>query len=110
VGTRIVRTVRSDVEEQAMRPPSLTFVCELDVPRLTALFADHSVIENLQALQARVVLMLSDYSPERAGAVRQLNSADVPVVAVPLVSADEGYYFMPDNVPQARASYERFRA
>jgi hypothetical protein len=93
-----------------MRPASLTFACELDVPRLMALFEDPSVIEDLKALQARVLLMLSDYSPERAGIVRRLNRADVPVVGVPLVSADEGYYFTPDNVPQAWASYERFTA
>lgn len=93
-----------------MRQPELTFVCELDVPRLTALFADPSVLEHLQALRARVLLMLSDYHPDRAGVVKELNRAGVPVVGVPLVPADEGYYFTPDNVPQAIASYERFTA
>jgi len=46
-------------------PPELTFVCELDIPRLTALFADPSVIEDLRALRARVLVMLSDYHPKR---------------------------------------------
>jgi hypothetical protein len=46
-----------------MRQPELTFVCELDVPRLTALFADPSVMEDLRTLRARVLVMLSDYHP-----------------------------------------------
>jgi hypothetical protein len=91
-----------------MRPPTLSFACELDAPRLTALFDDPSVLADLQALRARVVLMLSDYSAERARVVQLLNGAGLPVVGVPLLPADEGYYFTPDNVPQARASYARF--
>ena len=91
-----------------MRPPILSFACELDAPRLTALFDDPSVLADLQALRARVVLMLSDYSAERARVVQLLNGAGLPVVGVPLLPADEGYYFTPDNVPQARASYARF--
>ena len=91
-----------------MQPPTLTFACELDVTRLTALFDDTSVLADLQALGARVVLMLSDYHPERAGVVARLNDAGIPVVGVPLLPADQGYYFTPDNVPQARAGYARF--
>jgi hypothetical protein len=91
-----------------MRPPTLSFACELDALRLTALFDDPSVLADLQALRARVVLMLSDYSAERAGVVQLLNGAGLPVVGVPLLPADQGYYFTPDNVPQARASYARF--
>ena len=91
-----------------MQPPTLTFACELDVARLTALFDDSAVLADLQALRARVVLMLSDYHPERARVAAMLNGAGIPVVGVPLVPADQGYYFTPDNVPQARASYARF--
>src|SRR4051794_9444682 len=105
-GRRWSRTV----EGEHMQPPTLTFACELDVPRLTALFDDPSVLADLHALRARVVLMLSDYQPERARVVAQLNGAGIPVVGVPLVPPDEGYYFTPDNVPQARASYDRFIA
>ena len=91
-----------------MQTPTLTFACELDVARLTALFDDPAVLVDLQALRARVVLMLSDYHFERAHVVTKLNDAGVPVVGVPLLPADQGYYFTPDNVPQARASYARF--
>jgi hypothetical protein len=52
-----------------MQQPRLTFACELDRARLTVLFSDASVIEDLKALGAHVILMLSDLSPERAAVV-----------------------------------------
>ncbi len=93
-----------------MSPAELTFACELDPARLGSLFADGSVCADLVALRARVTLMISDLSAERALVVQQLNTAGVPVVAVPLVSLDDGYYFTPDNVPRAIAAYERWQA
>jgi hypothetical protein len=47
--------------------PRLTFACELDPDRLAELFADPVVIDDLLALGARVALMCSDFSDERAG-------------------------------------------
>lgn len=93
------------------RPPELrlTFACELDHARLTALFADTSVIADLQALDAHVALMLSDLSPERAAVVQRLNAAKIPVVAIPLLPADEGYYFTADNWSRAVDRYEQWK-
>jgi len=104
----VIGRVPPTADEDKMQPPTLSFACELDAPRLTALFDDPSVLADLQALQARVVLMLSDYSADRARVVGMLNGAGIPVVGVPLLPDDQGYYFTPDNVPQARASYTRF--
>ncbi len=73
-----------------MGQPRLSLACELDTHRLTELFADASVIAELQALGARVAVMLSDYSAERAQVIQQLNQAGIPVVAIPLVPAEEG--------------------
>jgi hypothetical protein len=53
--------------------PRLSFACELDPARLVELFADAAVIDDLLALDARVALMCSDFSDERAGVVRRLN-------------------------------------
>jgi hypothetical protein len=74
-----------------MRPPRLTLACELDAPRLTELFADGAVIDDLQALGARVAIMVSDLSAERARVVRQLNQAGIPLVGIPLFPVEEGY-------------------
>jgi hypothetical protein len=93
-----------------VQSPRLTFACELDAARLTALVADPTVLTDLQALGARVALMLSDFSPARAAVVRQLTAAGIPVVAIPLVSAEEGYYFTADNAPRAVERYEQWKA
>jgi hypothetical protein len=94
----------------AMPQPRLTFACELDPARLTALFSDAAVIADLQTLGAHVALMLSDLSAERAAVVRQLNAAGIPVVAIPLVPVEEGYYFTADNAPRAVARYDEWKA
>jgi hypothetical protein len=84
----------------------LTFACELDRTRVGAMFADGSVIDDLRALEARVALMLSDFSAERTSVVRQLNEAGIPVVGIPLLPPEDGYYFTADNAPLAAARYE----
>ena len=90
--------------------PRLSFACELDPARLVELFADAAVIDDLLALDARVALMCSDFSDERAGVVRQLNAAGVPVTGIPLLPLADGYYFTADNTGQAARSYQEFTA
>jgi hypothetical protein len=87
--------------------PELTFACELDAARLASLFADPAVTEDLLALRARVALMVSDFSDERAVVVRQLNAAGVPVVGIPLLPLAEGYYFTAHNLWLARRWSDR---
>jgi hypothetical protein len=99
----------SDLGHAGRPPARLTFACELGRHRLAELLADGSVIEHLRALHASVALMLSDLSVERADAVRQLNAARVPVVAVPLVPAEDGYYFTAENAPRAAARYDEWK-
>jgi hypothetical protein len=96
--------------EMALRPPRLTFACELDPARLAALVAGSAVIDDLLALGARVALMCSDFSDERAGVVRRLNTAGVPVVGIPLLPLAEGYYFTADNTDLAAECYRQWAA
>jgi hypothetical protein len=96
--------------EMTLQPPQLAFACELDSARLPAMFADSSVTDDLLALGARVALMCSDFSDERAGVVRRLNAAGVPVTGIPLLPLAEGYYFTTDNADQAAGSYQHFMA
>jgi hypothetical protein len=93
-----------------MARPRLTFACELDAARLTALFASGSVLEDLRALDGRVALMLSDFSEARAAVVRQLNAAAIPVIAIPLMPYKDGYYFTVENAPRARTRYDEWKA
>lgn len=96
--------------ETTLPPPQLTFACELDPARLAALFADAPVIDDLLTLKARVALMCSDFSDQRAGVVRQLNAAGVPVTGIPLLPLAEGYYFTADNAERAQACYQEWAA
>jgi hypothetical protein len=73
------------------------------------LFADGSVVVQLQTLEAGVALMLSDLSSERAAVIKQLNHAGIPVVAVPLVPVEAGYHFTVDNAPLAAARYDEWK-
>ncbi|MEO9140044.1 MAG: hypothetical protein ABI345_13375 [Jatrophihabitans sp.] len=93
-----------------LAPPHLTFACELGRDELVALFSDGAVVKDLQVLGASVALMLSDFSEQRAAVVRTLNAAGIPVVAVPLVAAGDGYYFTADNPSVATARYEEWKA
>lgn len=88
--------------------PHLTFACELDRGRLTELFSDASIFEDLKALGGNVLMMLSDFSPQRAAVVKKLNAAGIPVTAIPLLPYEEGYYFTIDNAPMAVERYEEW--
>jgi hypothetical protein len=99
----------SAVRGSPVPPARLTFACELAHDRLAELFSDGVVIEHLQALGAGVTLMLSDFSTERADVVRRLNAAGIPVTAVPLVSAEDGYYFTADNPTRALERYDEWK-
>jgi hypothetical protein len=93
-----------------LSPPQLTFACELDPARLVALFAGSPVFDDLLAMAARVALMCSDFSDDRAMVVRRLNTAGIPVVGIPLLPLADGYYFTADNAGQAAACYQDFVA
>jgi hypothetical protein len=87
----------------------LFFACELDPADLAALFADGSVVEQLQALDAAVALGLRDLSDERAAVVARLNNASVPVIAWLLLPPEQGYWFNAKNAHHATARYDAFR-
>ncbi len=93
-----------------MDRPQLTFFCELEARPLQRLFSGPAVIDALGDLNARLSLGLLDLSAERAAVVRQLNEAEVPVIAWLLLPEEQGYWFNADNGPQAVARYAAFRA
>ena len=92
-----------------MTAPTLTFFCELDSGPLESLFADGSVIRDLQTLNASIGLGLVDLSPERAAVVRRLNEAGIPVIAWQLLPKAEGYWYNITNATQAAARYSAFK-
>ena len=88
----------------------LTFFCELEARPLRELFADGTVIAELQALGAGVSLGIRDLSAGRAAVVRRLNEAGIPLAAWLLLPEEQGYWFNLENAPEAAAFYARFKA
>lgn len=93
-----------------MTAPQLTFFCEMDSSALESLFADGTVMRDLQTLQARVSLGLVDLSAERAAVVRRLNEANIPIIAWQLLPQEDGYWYNVTNADKAAARYDAFRA
>jgi hypothetical protein len=91
------------------QPPLLNFACELDSASLQALFADPTLIPDLQQLHAGVTLALGDFSPERAAIVRRLNEAGIPVTAWLALPMEQGYYLNASNEPQAAQRFAAFQ-
>lgn len=89
--------------------PNLTFACELEPQPLQSLFANPEVIPFLQATHSSVSVGILDLSQDRAGVIRRLNEAGIPVTAWLLLPKDQGYWFNLDNYPQATARYDQFR-
>ncbi len=97
------------IEEGSNMPkPELTFFCELKAELLTKLFDDRFVIDDLKYLGASLSLGILDLSDERAGVVKRLNKAGVPVIAWLLLPEEEGYWFNIDNYHLAAARYAAF--
>lgn len=93
-----------------MSEPRLTFLSELDGRALEALFRDPGVISRLLELRASISLGTPDLSPERAGVVRRLNEAGIPVIAWQLLPREQGYWYNMCNSPQAVDRYAEFIA
>ncbi len=91
-------------------PVELTFFCELGAAPLDALFTMPGLVEQLRVLGARLSLGILDLSPERAGVVRRLNAAGVPVIAWQLLPQEQGYWYSLCNTSEAAERYRAFHA
>jgi hypothetical protein len=91
------------------KPIKLTFFCELDSQPLEDLFARDGVIDFFAETGSAVSLGIIELSDQRAGVVRRLNAAGVPVNAWLLLPKEQGYWFNQDNAPQAVERYASFR-
>jgi len=108
--TRIPSVAAGDLQIRAAgHPPHLVFACELDLASLQALFANPSVIADLRSLDAGVALGAGDLSDGRAGVVRRLNAAGIPVEAWLDLPTEQGYYINASNEPAAAARFAAFQ-
>lgn len=94
---------------QLQAQPILSFFNELKSQELVELFSDPQVITQLQQLRAEVRMGMLDLTAERAGVIRQLNTAGIPVTAWLLLQEEQGYWFHLGNGRQAAARYTEVR-
>jgi hypothetical protein len=90
--------------------PSLTFFCELPSSEISAFFADGKVISDLKKLDSNLALGLLDLTDERAGVVKKLNRAAIPVTAWILLPKEQGYWTSLDTVAATRRQFGEFRS
>jgi hypothetical protein len=88
--------------------PRLEFACELATEQLQSLFSKPDVIDDLRQLNAALSLSLIDLSPGRAGVVRRLNEAGIPVTAWLALPKEQGYYLNAANAGEAAARFAAF--
>jgi hypothetical protein len=92
----------------AGRPPVLVFACDGATSDVESVLKLPGVISDLRELNAGVALSLPDLSAERAGLVRQLNQAGIPVTAWLTLPEEQGYYLNASNAPAAAARFADF--
>jgi hypothetical protein len=90
--------------------PQLIFATELESSALRRLLFDEGLLADFTAQQYGIAMVMHDLSEERAALVRQLNQAEIYIVAQMLLPASEGTWFNLQNYPQAVECYAHFRA
>ena len=89
--------------------PKLSFFNEQEGRELQRLFADSTLIPNLQELHAEIRMGMLDLSPERAEVLKKLNEAGIPVVAWLLLPREKGYWFHSGNSEEAFKRYQEVK-
>jgi len=89
--------------------PDLIFACDRPTAELRALFTPE-LIADLRQLKAGIAISTEDLSPERAGVVRELNAAGIPMTAWLALPKNEGYYINADNATQTASFFAQFDA
>lgn len=96
------------VQGPAVRPQLFFACCDGEMTASQSLFADGSVITNLENLNAGVAIATDDLSPARAQIIERLNRAGIPVVAWFVVPSAQGYYLNAGNAKEAAAHFDAF--
>jgi hypothetical protein len=85
--------------------PCLTFFVEVPAAVLVELIERPEVLPFLAGQGCAISLGLLDLSPERAGVVRRLEAAGIPVTAWLLLDVQDGYWLNADNTERAYARW-----
>jgi hypothetical protein len=108
----LTQTSSADIQVsggQTQGPPVLWFACDGATSEIERLLTRPGVISDLQQLKAGVALALPELSEGRAGIVRELDEAGVPVTAWLALPGQQGYYLNASNAQLAMARFTEFQ-
>ena len=94
-----------EVKGPAVRPQIFFACCDQGMSDMESWVSDPAVISQLQQLHAGLAVEISDFSAERAQAVKKLNEDGIPLTAWLVMSRAQGHYLNGFNAPEAE---ERF--
>jgi hypothetical protein len=96
------------VQGPGTQPQIFFACCDQGLSDMESWVSNPLVISQLQALHAGLAVEISDFTPERAQAVRKLNEAGIPLTAWLVMSREQGHYLNGLNAPEAEERFTQF--
>ena len=96
------------IQGPGSRPQLFFACCDQGISDLQSWMSNPEVISQLQELHAGLAVEISDFSAERAQAVRKLNEANIPLTAWMVLSREQGHYLNGFNAPEAEERFTQF--
>lgn len=96
------------VQGPGVRPQLFFACCDQGMNDMESWVSNPEVISLLQQLHAGLAVEISDFSVERAQAVRKLNEAGIPLTAWLVMSREQGHYLNGFNAPEAEERFTQF--
>jgi hypothetical protein len=90
------------------RPQIFFACCDQGMSDMDSWVSNPEVISQLQQLHAGLAVEISDFSAERAQAVRKLNEDGIPLTAWLVISREQGHYLNGFNAPEAAERFTQF--
>ena len=97
-----------EVRGPAVRPQIFFACCDQGMSDMDSWVKNPEVISQLQQLYAGLAVEISDFSAERAEAVRKLNEDGIPLTAWLVMSREQGHYLNGFNAPEAAERFTQF--
>ena len=97
-----------EVRGPGVRPQLFFACCDQGMSDMDSWVANPEVIAQLQQLHAGLALEISDFSAERAQAVKKLNDDGIPLTAWLVMSREQGHYLNGFNAPEAEQRFTQF--
>ena len=98
-----------EVKGPGVRPQIFFACCDQGMADMESWVSDPEVISQLQQLHAGLAVEISDFSVERAQAVKKLNEDGIPLTAWLVMSREQGHYLNGFNAPEAEERLTQFQ-